>query len=94
MLTTILGYAGALLGLGGAVAGVIYYIKRALSNQVALEQRDAALQVESDHVAAQQAADAKQRTERAAELDGKLAQIHDTAGADALLRDVTGAGPT
>lgn len=79
------------VGIGIAVAAVLaavaYLIKSYLDTRVDLGQRDAALQVEQQHVAAQEAAREAERAQRATELDAKLQATTTPDDAARLLRD-------
>lgn len=79
------------VGVGIAVAAVLaavaYLIKSYLDTRVDLGQRDAALQVEQQHVAAQEAAREAERAQRATELDAKLQATTTPDDTARLLRD-------
>jgi hypothetical protein len=73
-----------------AIPSVVYCLYRALSKGVALGEREAALEVEREHLAAKERADAAARAERAKELDERIAKSgadHDAAAAAELLRE-------
>lgn len=84
----IVGIVGSL----GGLAALIYWLKTISDNKVALDQRDAALQVEQQHVAAQEAAREAQRAQRATDLDAKLQATATADDAAHLLRDTFHAG--
>ena len=88
-MSTALEIVAALLGLSGAVAGVLYYLRRAESTSVDLAQTGAALNAEESHVAALEAAAAAKRHERRVGFDVKVAAAKSPADVADLLRDVT-----
>jgi hypothetical protein len=81
-----------LIALGVLGAAAIYFLSRAIQNRVVADERAASLQLETERLAKQEAAAAAQRAQRAQEFDGRVANVHDAAGAVAVLRDVTAAG--
>jgi hypothetical protein len=74
------------IGLAGLVAIALYYIRRALSNSVALDERDAALRVEAQRIAKEESAAAQARSDRAKELDAKVDSVCTVDDAVAVLR--------
>lgn len=94
MLTTVLEIVGAMVGLGGIISGVVYYLRRAAQNSADLNTANASLLAEQKQVAQQDAAAAAQRQARLQEIDAKAAAVHDAAGAAELLNEATGDDPT
>jgi parvulin-like peptidyl-prolyl isomerase len=85
----------AVIGVAGVGAAVVLYLKRALNNAVALAERDEALRMASEQVAAQQRARAAERAARAAEFNDKKDAVRTASDAAALLRgELAGTGGT
>ncbi len=87
-----LGVLLGVLGLGSAVALVVYYLRNSAVNAADLSLANSALQLERDRAAAIDAAAVADRARRASELDEKAASVRTAGDAAGLLRDVTGAG--
>ena len=77
--------AGAILS-AGCVAAVVYYLRRAVLNSVALEQRDAALEVEQQRIAAEEKAKDAARAVRAREFENEKIAVVSAADAARLLQ--------
>lgn len=75
---------------GGAV---VYLVKGFISGKVNLGQRDAALELEQEHTAQVDKAEAEARAKRAKEFDVAKSEVHDAAGAADLVRSVLGQHP-
>lgn len=73
-------------GVAAVLGIVVYYLRRAYQNSVALSQSEAALQAESEHSAALEKAAEAARAARAKELDVKVANVRTGADAADLLR--------
>lgn len=78
---------GISIGIAALLAAVAYCIKSYLDTRVQLGQRDAALQVEQQHVAAQEAAREAERAQRAVDLNAKLQSATTPDDVARLLRD-------
>jgi peptidoglycan hydrolase CwlO-like protein len=76
------------ISLASITVCVIYLLSRAAAVRAALGEREAALEVEREHLAAEEKAAAAARAARAEELDAKASTVNDPKSAADLLRDV------
>ena len=83
---SIIVYAGAGILGAGIIAGVVYYIRWAMQNSVALGQRDAAIALDQARINAEEAAKDAARTARAAEFQHEKDAAVSAAAAAELLQ--------
>jgi hypothetical protein len=69
------------------VAGVVFWVRIALSDRVELAQRNAALRVSDERIDALEKAAAAERVARAEELNGKAREVRTAGDAARLLRE-------
>lgn len=91
MLTTILGIGAAVLGLGGLIAGAVYYLHKAVSNAVSIDQLNAQAKMEADRAAANDKAAAEARAARISEVNATVLKVTTANDAAELLRKATDA---
>lgn len=83
---TIIAWVAGGLGLAGLVATAVYYVHKALTNSVALDERDAAIKVDADRIAKEESAAAQARADRAKELNAKVDSVRSVDDAVVVLR--------
>ena len=91
MTTVLIAVVSGLLGLGGLVAGAIYYVRRAASNAVSVGQLEAAQKMDADRADAADKAAAAARATRLQEANAKADRVTTASDAADLLRQATGA---